>query len=85
MGDGTADVRAGDVPEDEAGDDGQPDEEGYDPIFVLMVKNESSNPPAICKNERNILLVGHSFLFWSACRYLLEGRDGEKKETQNVS
>lgn len=68
MGDGTTDVCAGDVPEDEARDDGQPGEEGYDPVFVLVVKNEAGDPPAM-QDERKILLVGHHyFLFWSCCR-----------------
>lgn len=35
------------MPEDEAADDGEPDEERYDPVFVLTVEDDTSYPPAV--------------------------------------
>jgi hypothetical protein len=40
------DVTAGDVEEDEAERDGEPQEEGHDPILVIAVKNQRRHPPA---------------------------------------
>lgn len=34
------------MPEDEAGDDGEPDEEGNEPVLVLRVEDQPGDPPA---------------------------------------
>lgn len=43
---GCAEAGAGDVPEDEARDDREPEERWDKPVFVLAVQDEAGDPPA---------------------------------------